>query len=426
MRSLSALCSPSDDPAISVIGSRGLRIAFFTDTFAPTHDGVARVTDTLAGILGRQGHAVTVFTVRGPAAPRTELRPDGVVIRRYRSLPAPRYPQYRVALVPWSIPFGRRREFDLVHLHTPGFLGVAGWLAARRWGVPTVATYHTNLTDMLRGAGATPLSRAFFRAWSRFSVDLCRRADLATAPTEVARRSLLPDSGGRSVREPRVIPNGVDTERFRPSIGWPDWRARLGAKDAALVTFIGRLTRDKGIQRFLDAVTRIVSTEPWLAVVGGVGPEGLRVAERVRDDPALSRRVRIAGPVLEAEKPALLSQSSVFVLPSLSDTSSVALLEAMASGAPSVVTARGGPGELARSSGASIVVDPERSDELAGAVERLLADASLARQRSVRGRSWVVAHASAERMATGFVGCYTEVLGRRGSGGSRGRRIARG
>jgi 1,2-diacylglycerol 3-alpha-glucosyltransferase len=387
-------------------------VAFFTDTFEPTNDGVAKVTGTLARALGRAGHEVTIFTVRAPGLLRSELGADGLRIHRVGSVPAPRYPQYRVAVTPWWIPFSRGR-FDVVHIHTPGFVGLAGWLAAGRWGVPTVATYHTNLTDMLRGAGSSAPARAFFRSWSRFSLDLCRRSDLATAPSEAARSMLRrSDAGAASGPEPRWVPNGIDVDTFRPGTRFPDWRARLDLGDRPLITFLGRLTRDKGIERFLSALERLPGDRPWGAVVGGEGPLRGVVEGRLRDSERLASRVRFVGAVAEAEKPALLAQSHIFVLPSLSDTSSVALLEAMAAGAPGVVTRFGGPAEIALRSSAGLLVDPRDPDELAAAIERLLSDAELRGTFSERGRSWVVANASADRMVEAFVGCYRSVIDR--------------
>ncbi len=385
-----------------------LRIAFFTDTFEPTNDGVAKVTSTLASALARRGHQVTVFTVRSPGLPRSEVRSDGVRIRRFRAVAAPAYPQYRIALTPWYVPLSPSR-FDVVHIHTPGFVGLAGWFAARRWTVPSVGTYHTNLTDLLRGVGRTGPTQAFFRAWSRFSIDLCRHCDVATAPSDASRLDLLGRTPPVPRREPRLVPNGVDTERFRPGIRDPDWRRRLGIGNVPIVLLLGRLTRDKGVDRFLTAVERLDRERPWFALVVGEGPLRPLLEQRLRPGSDSFDRARFIGPVLEEEKPALLAQSQVFVIPSLSDTSSVALLEAMAGGVPSVVSSFGGPAEIARSSSVGLVVDPRDADRLAGAISQLLEDPSLARSFSSRGREWVREHASADRMAREFVDCYRSV-----------------
>ena len=385
-----------------------MNVAFFTDSFEPTHDGVAQITSTLASVLTRQGHQVTVFTVRFPGLPRKQVRSDGVRIRRFRSVAAPSYPQYRIALTPWYVPLSPS-HFDVVHIHTPGFLGLAGWFAARRWGVPSVGTYHTNLTDLLRGVGRTRPSRAFFRAWSRFSIDLCRHCDLATAPSEESRADLLSGVSTDHGKEPLLVPNGVNTERFRPGVQSPDWRERLGIGDTPIILFLGRLTRDKGVGRFLTAVERLDRGRPWFAVVAGEGPLRPLLEQRTRPEMGLFDRVRFVGPVLEEDKPALLAQSQVFVTPSLSDTSSVALLEAMAAGVPSVVSAFGGPGEIARRSSVGLIVDPRDPNQLAGAVTQVLDDPTRAGALSRLGREWAVEQASDERMAAGFVDCYRSV-----------------
>ncbi len=398
-----------------MVPGRSLRVAFFTDSFAPTHDGVARATETLARELGDRGHEVTVFTVRAPGQPRWDLPTSRLRIRRFRALSAPGYPQYRIALWPWGVPFGRAGRFDVVHIHTPGFVGLAGWLAARRWGTPSVGTFHTNLVGMLRGAGRRPWSRAFFRAWGRFSVDLCRTCSLATAPTEVARSLLVGPEASVPTHPPTlVVPNGIDTRAFRPGLLEPDWRRRLGAGAVPLITFLGRLTRDKGAHRFLDALARLPRDLPWAVVLAGDGPERPTVEGRVARDPTLTARVRCVGPVEEAEKPALLAQSAVFVLLSLSDTSSVALLEAMASGAACVVTNRGGPAEIGRRSSATVLVDPTDPDRVANAIRAVLEDPRASRELGRRGRDWVERNASVERMAGEYLDCYARLLERNG------------
>ncbi|HEY6238613.1 MAG TPA: glycosyltransferase family 4 protein, partial [Thermoplasmata archaeon] len=108
----------------------------------------------------------------------------------------------------------------------------------------------------------------------------------------------------------------------------------------------------------------------------------------IRTEPGLSGRVRYVGPVAEEEKPALLSQSDVFVLPSTSDTSSVALLEAMASGCACLVSSVGGPGEMITEGTTGERFDPRTRGELAGRLGALLDDPS---RRSALG-----AHALAE------------------------------
>jgi glycosyltransferase involved in cell wall biosynthesis len=389
-----------------------LRIAFFTDTFSPTHDGVAETTAALSAELAARGHHLTVYTVRSPGQPRREQFENGVTVRRHFSVATPSYPEYRVALLPYGPVFASRFEHDLVHVHTPGFVGLAGFMAARRWSVPTVGTFHSDLGGMLAGVGRSAVSRSFFRSWARFNVDLCLHCDSVTAPTAVARARLAAAQGHRN--SPVVIENGVDVGRFRPGVTHPDWRERLGvASGRPLVTFLGRLTQDKGVLRFLDAMEGVASEVPSFAVVGGAGPLHAPVASRFLPGSPLADRGRFVGVVPETEKPALLAQSRVFVLPSLSDTSSVALLEAMSCGSACVVTNRGGPAEIAQRSGAALLVDPGDVPALRRAIEQLLREPSQADELATAGTAWVRREASIDRTALLFERLYRETCGER-------------
>jgi glycosyltransferase involved in cell wall biosynthesis len=339
-------------------------------------------------------------------------------VRRHLALAAPSYPEYRVALLPYAPLFLSRRRFDLVHIHTPVLVGLAGYLAARRWGTPAIGTFHSDLRGMLAGAGKSAATRAFFRAWARFNVDLCLHCDATTALTMAARIPL--DAARISGRQSVVIENGVDVNRFRPGVISPDWHDRLGVpQDRPFVTFLGRLTRDKGVLRFLDAMEGLRPEGPSLAVVGGAGPLRATVAERFSHGSALADHGRFVGVVPDQEKAALLAQTRVFVLPSLSDTSSIALLEAMACGAGCVVTNRGGLAELPRRSGASILVDPEDAQALRRAIQDLLQEPTRTSALAAAGAAWVRREASIQRSAHLFERLYREVLAERAPGPSR-------
>jgi glycogen synthase len=250
----------------------------------------------------------------------------------------------------------------------------------------------------------------FFRIAWWYNLGTYWRCDRATAPSNAARDVLLA-SARKPFRAPvEVIPNGVDTERFRPDARVPDWRARCGLGDAPLVTYLGRLTADKGVHRFLDAVRKVATRRPIAALVGGTGPEEARVRERLRREEDLARRVRYVGPVAESEKSALLGQSDLFVLPSTSDTSSVALLEAMACGTTVVAPAVGGASEVVNPGVTGITTDVESPDALAATIDRLLREPDERSRIAAAAARWVRSDASLESMARRFISLYRVVL----------------
>jgi 1,2-diacylglycerol 3-alpha-glucosyltransferase len=399
-----------------------MEIAFYTDSYPPMRDGVASVSSGLARSLRRLGHSVRVFAPNPVSGgPTQEVDADGIVVSRVRTLPVPLYPQYRWALNPLALVREQRaaRDADVVHLHTPGGIGSAGFLTSRRFDRPLIGTFHTNLHEMRQSVPQKFLVPTFFRIAWWYNLGTYWRCDIATTPSSAARDALVAAARKPFRRPVAVVPNGVDTDRFRPGISVPDWRARCGLGPGPLVTFLGRLTVDKGVYRFLDAVADVLAHTDLSAVVGGIGPEAPGVAQRIRDDPRLASHVRYVGPVAEEEKAALLAQTELFVLPSTSDTSSVALLEAMASGATVLAPAAGGAAEVVRDGETGRRVPVLAPGALAAAIAELV-DRPDERRRLARAAGDEVRRTgSLETMARRFISLYGLAITARGPGGSR-------
>ncbi|MGI0151929.1 MAG: glycosyltransferase, partial [Thermoplasmata archaeon] len=338
-------------------------------------DGVSHQVRALARALRREGHSVTVHAPKAPTGSAPE-EPEEVPVVRSVSVPVARYPGLRWAVFPYARlrGGGPGDSAELVHLHTPGPMGTAGFLMARHRRLPMVGTFHTDVYAARLSFGTHPLVRFFFWMSQWYSLGLYYRCDALTAPTEPARLTLLAHAEKPFRRPVEVVPNGIELDRFRPGISAPDWRGRFDLGPEPLVLYLGRLTRDKGIHRLLDAVAALSDSLPGSVLIGGAGPEEGALRERIRDDPRLARRVRYAGPIAEEEKPAFLSQGDLFALPSVSDTSSVAVLEAMASGLPCLVTDVGGPQALVRASSGGRVVPADRPAALVEALSELLAE----------------------------------------------------
>ena len=399
-----------------------MEVVFYTDSFPPMRDGVAAVTNGLARAIHRLGHSVRVFAPNPVVgAPTEEAVVDGVEVTRVRSLPVPLYPQYRWPLNPFALLRQWRGigDADVLHIHSPGGVGSAGFLASRRFGLPLVGTFHTNIREMESSVPSRFLVPTFFRVAAWYNLGTYWRCDVATAPTAAARDALVTGARKPFRRPVEVVPNGIDVDRFRPGIPVPDWRARCGLPPDPLVTFLGRLTVDKGVHRFLDAVEGALSRGDLVAVVGGAGPEEAAIRERIRASPRLAERVRYVGPVTEEEKPALLSQTDLFVLPSTSDTSSVALLEAMASGTMVIAPASGGAAEVVEDGITGRRVPVLEPGALAGAIAELLDRPDERRRIARQSAERVRRTSSLDTMARRFISLYE--LAKEGRGPHDGR-----
>ncbi|MEM1176941.1 MAG: glycosyltransferase [Acidobacteriota bacterium] len=229
----------------------------------------------------------------------------------------------------------------------------------------------------------------------------------------VQNRDMMRDFfGGCWRRRARYVPRGVDTERFAPrpdsapssESADPDRRLEVGV--------VAHLVPVKGHPTLLDAVAR---RPRWRLHIAGRAHDaeyrdalGAQV-ERL----GIGERVRFRGGVDDV--PGFLHSLDAFVLPTWArwrmEGCPVALLEAMASGLPSVATDIPGSRDLVENDRSGLLVPPEDASTLAGALERL--EGAALRRRLGRGaRRRVEAHFAIEREVADHEAIYAEVGGR--------------
>jgi len=163
----------------------------------------------------------------------------------------------------------------------------------------------------------------------------------------------------------RILPNGVDVERYAP--GPSDWKSRLG-EAGQLFVYMGRVDSEKGVDALLHAFLAVDPPASTRLVVVGHGSERRRLQRQYRDS-----RVIFTGHLADAdERIGILRAADAFFLPSQVEGLSLSMLEAMACGLATVATDVGGDGDALR--GAGILIDPSSLDEQLEGVLRMLID----------------------------------------------------
>jgi glycosyltransferase involved in cell wall biosynthesis len=269
-------------------------------------------------------------------------------------------------------------------------------LQAKRWGARIVicweGTPHTE-----RSVGRR---RRWTRAW------MARRADAFVVNGSLARAYVE----GLGVAPRRIVEGamGADVEGVaRAARDVPDeWiastRRELGLVRPTLLT-VTRLIAGKGIDYLLAAVATLRERGVTCSlVVVGDGPERRALEAEVRRL-GLVEQVRFLGWVPAAEVPRYHRLADVFVLPTLQDNWSLAVVEAMASGLPIVTTPYNGlwP-ELVREGENGFVVDPERVGELAERLGRFADQSPDQRARMAARSIELVQRCRPERVAASF------------------------
>ena len=189
----------------------------------------------------------------------------------------------------------------------------------------------------------------------------------------------------------RVVPNGLDLERFDSVQGGERFRQQwLGGWEGPVLTCVGRLSHKKGLDVLIDALAIMSEqrSDLRLAIVGsrrrrthtGSPAAGARLG--------LGRRVVFTGPLYGYEQLAALDATDVWVLASRGENFGNAVVEAMAAGCPVVVSPEVGVAEAVRKADAGIVAAAE-PQALAAAIERLLASPERRPRSRARGRELV-------------------------------------
>jgi hypothetical protein len=388
-----------------------LRVLYVSDVYFPRVNGVSTSIRTFRDDLAAVGVATNLIAPAYAPADTAE-RLDGDSIVRIPAAAVPLDPEDRRmrwrALVEAIERQHAQSPFTAIHIQTPFLAHYAGVRAARRFGLPVIATYHTFFEDYLHHY-LPVLPRSLGRSIARsFTRSQCRDVDLLIAPSAPMSDALVQ----YGVRTPiAVIPTGLPAESFLPGEG-ARFRQRFAIPaDRKLVGYVGRVAHEKNIEFLLRMFVQARRTEPAaLLLIAGEGP----ALPRLRTLAAalgINEHVRFVG-YLE-RNPGLLdcyAALDVFAFASRTETQGLVLLEAMAQGTAVVSTAELGTRSiLTPESGANVM--PEDEQTFAAAVAALLADPAARETRSPRLRAYAQKWASRES-ARRLAAAYVEVVDR--------------
>ncbi len=353
-----------------------LRVALFSGNYNYVMDGPVRALNKLVAHLEKRGHDVLVFA---PTSKDSYLDHAGDLVS-LPSCPAPRRPEYRIAVGLYGEAKKRLREFspNLIHISAPDLGGLGALNYARKNNIPAVASFHTRFDTYPRYYGAA-WAEKYLTKYMRYFYGRCEHV---YPPSQSMADELLRDGIGR---EMRLWTRGVDSALFNPEKRDMEWRQSVGlADDDIAVLFVGRLVLEKGIDHFAQSVASARQTHPRLRtlIVGG-GPERDYFEQRCPDGVFLGHQ---GGSDLARA----YASSDIFFNPSITETFGQVTLEAMASGLPAL---------CANAAGSLSLVDDGTTGFIAKAdvaaftekLTRLAGDATLRAEMGAAGRKKALA-----------------------------------
>lgn len=359
-----------------------MKIALLSEKYTPDVGGLAISTERFARLLSSAGHDVRVFCPSPNLSPseKRSMPQGGVNVTRFGA-----HKRVDDTLVDWFeliVEEHSREPFDVLHAY---FLTQAGFIATytgKYLALPSVVSIRGN-----------DIERAAFDP-ARFShlMHALQNADsLTTNATALARKAkALVD------RDVILIPNGVDTDHFKPLPRNPFLAETLGLSagmkdEQRVVGFVGELRAKKGLETLLRAYAQTNQVQTTtLLVVGDVrAGEDRKMFDEIKSSIPNSNII-LTGYVSNRDLPSYYCLMDAFLHPSLRDGMPNALLEAMACQIPVIATPVGGIPDVVSDCDNGILVPANDAGALADSIGRVLGDRSLAAKLGAAGRQTIV------------------------------------
>lgn len=347
--------------------------------FLPSRAGGSVVYSTnLALQLERRGHDVEFYAAGTNADDGETLRKGHVTVHTRRSYGE----AFGINPMAYVLPDLLRSDAAIIHAHSYIYAtSNQAALAARLRGRPFVlhmhgATYQGHgIADRKTSAALFLKEKVYDKTIGRWTIG-CADAIAAVSSFDMQQCREAFDVSSDKLH---LIPNAVDTEKFRPPHGQRD--------GPTTVTFVGRLEQWKGAHSFIEIARRVHQQVPEAVFqLAGEGPLKERLVAESRD---LNGNIRFLGEISHDRIAELLRETSVLVLPSFIEGLPTVCLEALACGIPVVASDTGGTSEVIREGQTGYLCPSSDLDAFADRVVRLLRDPELRARLGRNGRALV-------------------------------------
>jgi len=347
-----------------------MRIAFAHMFTLRTQRGIERFVVNMANAMVRRGHEVTIIAGRCPQSPTRAWIDERVALHEIAH-----HNWHKLSFVPSFLMDFLRNEYDIVNLGIARAEGYAAGLAAKLKRLRYNIIFHYPYED----------HKKHYHAFERFGT--ARGAEEMIAVSGYVARGVEKCFG----RAAKVVPNGVDPERFRP-----DPRKRIALRqqlnipdNTPVLLTVSALQGRKGIRKVLQAVQVLKRTYPDIRyVVVGDGNEKDRASflQQVRSR-GLESAVLFCGN--QCDVTPFYQAADLFVFLPEFEAFGLVAIEAMAAELPLVVS-RGSAFPEILAQGGGIMVDPDAPESVAVAVAALLNDRELMARLGREGRASVL------------------------------------
>jgi len=365
--------------------------------FYPFTGGVENYVYYLSRELVKSGNQVKVVCANEPDI-ESKQRVEGIEVERLPYMGKIANTNITTGL-PGVLSDG---DYDIIHTHIPTPWS-ADWSAfySNSKKKPLVVTYHNDIV----GQGLASLVARIYNSVGLNYVLKTAAKIIITQPGYLQSSSYLAKYRDKI----EVIPNGVDVEKFQP-------KQASGNEDKSTIFFLSVLDefhKYKGLEYLLKALKIVKNKIPDVKLI--VGGKGVLLDhyQEMAASLGLKDNVEFAGFIPHEEIADYYSQTSVFVLPSISSLQEgfgIVALEALACQTPVVTTDIVGVAQDLKQIQGGIVTSPRDTQKLADAITQILSDVEMQKEMGQRGRKLVEEKYTWKGVANSMEKVYKEIL----------------
>jgi glycosyltransferase involved in cell wall biosynthesis len=307
-------------------------------------------------------------------------------------------------------------EADVYEAHNASGYALSRLLKKKTSKAPLIETVHGVLADEYlqtqRSSSLSPrekLANLLMARLARLEGESARNANLVVTVSNYSAEKAVQLYGVDEAKI-RVVPNGVNPDKFKPANGSEDMKRKLGIGNKLMVLFVGRLIPRKGLMFLVEAAKRIThrNADTIFAIVGNGPLRNKLRSQLVKAN--LSKSFLFFGDVKESMLPAVYNCADVFAFPSIQEGQGIALLEAQASAKPVVAFKVGGVMEAVSDGNTGLLVERGNTDGLAEAILKILSNPRLRERMGSKGREFVLQNFTWDLCAKTMLRVYNEAL----------------
>jgi glycosyltransferase involved in cell wall biosynthesis len=287
-----------------------------------------------------------------------------------------------------------RIDADVYEAHAVSGYGFLKALKKRKINKPFIQTVHGVLADEYIQSSKTvspslkmKLSNLFMKHLGKIEKEAANKATLVVTVSRYSAQKIV-ELYGVDKQQIRVVPNGVDLQRFKPTEDCKKVKELIGGNSEHVILFVGNLIPRKGLHFLIEAAKHVLEeNKETKFVIVGDGPLKNHLIAYSKEQ-GVSDKFVFLGDVAEAMLPQLYNCADVFASPSIQEGLGITLLEAQATAKPVVAFNVTAITEVVKNKETGLLVKPD-SYELADALSSLLSDKKLRERMGHSGREFV-------------------------------------